>query len=416
MTCKQCGQEIPEGQRFCGHCGADQQASAPQPGPQSDPPPPAGGASSSAILPPSAGLLILRIFAAVCAVVYGVRALFQLVSIFTGLASSFRLMGYRFFPGFLHLLAYPLTSLLLTVVYAWMCVVLVALVLRKDQDGSEPLFLGLCCGGVLAAAVLILRTFLVLLFTLVTYGGLYYGWVRLLLLPVIGAVVVVGGVFLLLYLMGEAPLMGRSSDEVKAQFSNIFDALKAAFASVKKTAQPSQPGAQNQTSQPGAQDQQTQDQPNPGNPSGSNPYPPGPAPLGLHPLKTDRSLVAYILLSIITCGIYSYYFLYTMARDVNIVCEGDGKKTGGLAAFILLSWITCGFYALYWYYSLGNRLASNAPRYGLNFQENGTTVLLWYLVGLLLCGIGPYVAMYFLIKNTNSICSAYNRTHGLYGN
>ena len=35
------------------------------------------------------------------------------------------------------------------------------------------------------------------------------------------------------------------------------------------------------------------------------------------PLKTDRSLVSYILLSIITCGIYSYYFIYKMAYDVN---------------------------------------------------------------------------------------------------
>ncbi|MGN0967817.1 MAG: hypothetical protein ACI4O3_00990, partial [Oscillospiraceae bacterium] len=61
-------------------------------------------------------------------------------------------------------------------------------------------------------------------------------------------------------------------------------------------------------------------------------------------------------------------------------------------------------------------LASNAPRYGLNFQENGTTVLLWYLVGALLCGIGPYVAMHFLIRNTNSICAAYNQANGLYGN
>ena len=61
---------------------------------------------------------------------------------------------------------------------------------------------------------------------------------------------------------------------------------------------------------------------------------------------------------------------------------------------------------------MGNRLAANAPRYGLNFQENGTTVLLWYLVGALLCGIGPYVAMHFLIKNSNALGVAYNRSIG----
>lgn len=87
----------------------------------------------------------------------------------------------------------------------------------------------------------------------------------------------------------------------------------------------------------------------------------------------------YILLSICTCGIYSWYFIYTMAQDSNAMCQEDGKKTPGLLAFILLTIITCGFYGIYWEYSLANRLAGNAPRYGMNFQENGTTVLLWHL-------------------------------------
>lgn len=130
-------------------------------------------------------------------------------------------------------------------------------------------------------------------------------------------------------------------------------------------------------------------------------------------LKDDRGLLSYILLSIITCGIYSYYFLYKMAHDVNIACEGDGENTSGLVAFILLSFITCGIYAWVWYYKLGNRLAANAPRYGLSFQENGTTVILWLIFGSLLCCIGPFIAMNILIKNSNKICNAYNRSHGL---
>ena len=65
------------------------------------------------------------------------------------------------------------------------------------------------------------------------------------------------------------------------------------------------------------------------------------------------------------------------------VAEIDGDSTPGLAAFILLSFVTCGFYALYWYYKIGNRLQANAPRYGLMFQENGTTVLMWQIVGAL---------------------------------
>lgn len=82
-------------------------------------------------------------------------------------------------------------------------------------------------------------------------------------------------------------------------------------------------------------------------------------------------------------------------------------------AFVLLSLITCGIYAWFWYYNLGNRLAANGPRYGLSIQENGTTVLLWQIFGAFICGIGPFVAMHILIKNSNKICNAYNRAQGL---
>ena len=50
----------------------------------------------------------------------------------------------------------------------------------------------------------------------------------------------------------------------------------------------------------------------------------------------------------------------------------------------------------------------NAPRYGLTFAENGTSVLLWLTVGSLLCGIGFFMAMHILIKNTNAMAKAYN--------
>ena len=130
-------------------------------------------------------------------------------------------------------------------------------------------------------------------------------------------------------------------------------------------------------------------------------------------LRTDRSLIMYILLSIITCGIYGYYFVYTIARDMNIACEGDGENTGGLASFILLSFVTCGLYSLWWEYQLANRVQANGSRYGLVIQENGINILLWYLVGSLYCGLGPFVAMYILIKNVNAICAGYNSSQNM---
>ncbi len=122
----------------------------------------------------------------------------------------------------------------------------------------------------------------------------------------------------------------------------------------------------------------------------------------------NRSTAITVLLSIVTCGIFNYYFCYTLARDLNVMCEGDGEETPGLLAFIMLSFVTCGVYSYYWYYKIGNRLQTNAPRYGLSFQESGTTILLWQLVGVLLCCIGPIIALNIVIGNTNAMARAYN--------
>lgn len=132
---------------------------------------------------------------------------------------------------------------------------------------------------------------------------------------------------------------------------------------------------------------------------------------GYQVLSTNRSLISYILLSFITCGIYGFYFIYKLAQDVNIACADDGSRTPGLATYIILSFITCGFYSFYWEYKIGNRIAQNAPRYGLVVSENGTSILMWRIFGMLLCGIGSFVGLHILIKNANTICAAYNQKH-----
>lgn len=127
-----------------------------------------------------------------------------------------------------------------------------------------------------------------------------------------------------------------------------------------------------------------------------------------------RSLLTLILLSIITCGIYNIIFWYSYSDDMNRICQGDGKDTKNYIIVLLLSFITCGIYYWVWLYGVGNRLCENAPRYGTNFQENGTTILLWMVIGSMLCGIGSFVAMHILIKNMNELADRYNQM--FYGN
>ena len=128
-------------------------------------------------------------------------------------------------------------------------------------------------------------------------------------------------------------------------------------------------------------------------------------------VQTDRSLIMYILLTLVTCGIYAYFFIYKLAEDTNEICFEDGESTPGLGMYILLSIVTCGFYSYYWLYKVQNRFCAAGVRYGISIVENGTTVLMWYIFGSLLCGIGAFVGMNIIITSANRLGNAYNQKY-----
>ena len=67
-----------------------------------------------------------------------------------------------------------------------------------------------------------------------------------------------------------------------------------------------------------------------------------------------KSIGLCIVLSIVTCGIYSLYWLYCMAEDVNLVTARPSAPSGGLV--LLLTIVTCNIYGLYWLYRAGDDL------------------------------------------------------------
>jgi len=131
-------------------------------------------------------------------------------------------------------------------------------------------------------------------------------------------------------------------------------------------------------------------------------------------VQTDRSLFIYIILTIITCGIYGYYFIHKLAKDTNTMCFEDGDKTSGLGMYILLNIVTCGFYSYYWLYKIQNRYCTAAQRYGFFIPETGGSVLLWNIFGVLLCGIGPFIAMNIVITSANKVGTVYNMKYVYY--
>lgn len=58
-----------------------------------------------------------------------------------------------------------------------------------------------------------------------------------------------------------------------------------------------------------------------------------------------RNIAIYVLLSMITCGIFGLYWIYKINEDVNRISHHEEDTSGGLV--ILFSLITCGVYNCY---------------------------------------------------------------------
>ncbi len=127
----------------------------------------------------------------------------------------------------------------------------------------------------------------------------------------------------------------------------------------------------------------------------------------------ERSFLAYIILSIITFGIYPIIYWTKISNEVNILCEGDGKKTMKYVFAWLLNFVTLGIFGIIWEYQLAKRLQENAARYNLNFSEGGAIVVVLDTVGMLFFGLGRTIASFVMTKNFNKIAVAFNEYNGL---
>ena len=126
-----------------------------------------------------------------------------------------------------------------------------------------------------------------------------------------------------------------------------------------------------------------------------------------------KSVFKFFLLSIITLGIYAIVFWHKLGKNVNALCEGDGKKTMEYGFAFFLSVITFGVYGIIWKVKLAERLKVNAERYELMIPEGGTEIALFSTLGLIALGAGIPISSFIIIKNYNMIANAFNAYNDL---
>lgn len=85
-----------------------------------------------------------------------------------------------------------------------------------------------------------------------------------------------------------------------------------------------------------------------------------------------RSIGMMILLTIVTCGIYSIYWNISFQSELK---KTTGKGFGGGMHFVMML-ITFGIYSIYWQYAAGTRLADQGA------ENRGIIYLIFCFIGL----------------------------------
>ena len=113
-----------------------------------------------------------------------------------------------------------------------------------------------------------------------------------------------------------------------------------------------------------------------------------------------RSLGKYILLTIVTLGIYNIFFWYKWTEDVNKLCDGDDKESANYLLDFILDWCSIGINTLAWNCKMGERLFQKAADYGVEFKHGGMFFMLTRFI--------PFVSSGFKISYVNKLAEVYN--------
>ena len=72
---------------------------------------------------------------------------------------------------------------------------------------------------------------------------------------------------------------------------------------------------------------------------------------------SPRSIILYLLLTILTCGLFEIFWLYATVSDINRMCQRRGiREIGDPIIVVVLTFVTCGIYSIYYFWKAGQAL------------------------------------------------------------
>ena len=93
----------------------------------------------------------------------------------------------------------------------------------------------------------------------------------------------------------------------------------------------------------------------------------------------ERNVAVSIILTLVTCGIYSIYWIICMTNDTKELAGDDGVD--GMTA-VLFGILTCGIYYIYLMYKLGERIDIIKQKNGQTSSNTGIFYIILHVIGL----------------------------------
>lgn len=91
-----------------------------------------------------------------------------------------------------------------------------------------------------------------------------------------------------------------------------------------------------------------------------------------------RSVASVVVLTILTCGIYGFYWIYRTTDDLRIYLNDESISPG----LDLVISILCAPYLIYWSYRVGKQIAEAQRLAGVREEDNSILYLVLTLLGL----------------------------------
>lgn len=117
-----------------------------------------------------------------------------------------------------------------------------------------------------------------------------------------------------------------------------------------------------------------------------------------------RNIGLYVVLTILTCGIFGLYWMVCLQDETNYLTDNKGEQSGGIV--LLLNIVTCGIYGVYWCFRQGEKLEKYYAEQGLGEVSSNQNLSILYLI-LAVCnyfaGVTTLIAYALMQEKLNQI-------------